>query len=91
MGLPLEFLMRIDKATTPTQRGVEKMFIVIQRPYAYLKKELSTAFQGKEDARVIVNRRVRERRKAQRPVSLEKRQADRRRPKDGLLEVVLLA
>ena len=90
MELPLGFLMRITKATTVTQRGVEKMFIVIRRPYAYLEEELSTEFRGQEDVRVMVDRRIAERRKRRQQVSLERRQADRRGTKEELVHIVLL-
>ena len=90
MELPLGFLMRISKATTATQRGVAKMFIVIRRPYAYLQKELSTEFRGQEDVRVMVDRRIGERRKRRQLVSLERRQAERRSTKEELVHIVLL-
>ena len=90
MELPLGFLMRITKATTVTQRGVEKMFIVIRRPYAYLEEELSTEFRGQEDVRVMVDRRIGERRKRRQLVSLERRQAERRSTKEELVHIVLL-
>ena len=85
------FLMRIAKASFPPEQGVGMMSIVIRRPYAFLEKELRSTFEGQEDVKVIVDRRYGERRTSQQMVALERRCADRRRPKEELVEVVLSA
>ena len=74
-----------------SQETAQAMKILIRRPYAYLEKELRTAFDGQEDVKVIVDRRYRERRESSQPVALERRRADRRRPKEELVEVLLSA
>jgi len=85
------FLLRIAKATSPPEHRAEVMTIVIRRPYAFLEKELRTTFEGQEDVEVIVDRRYRERRTRAHPVELERRRADRRRPREELVEVLLSA
>ena len=83
------FLMRIVKTTSPPEQGAGMMSIVIRRAYAFLEKELLRAFEGQEDVKVIVDKRYRERRKNKQPVGLERRQADRRKPEEELVEVSL--
>ena len=85
------FLMRIAKATSPPEPGDGMMSIIIWRHYAYLEKELGSTFEGQSDVEVIVDRRYGERRTRTQPVELEHRHADRRGPKEELVEVVLLA
>jgi hypothetical protein len=66
------------------------MSIIIRQPYTHLFKEMSRTFGGKEDVMVMVDRRSGQRRKKSRPVKSERRRADRRRPKQELVEVTLL-
>lgn len=84
------FLLRIfSTAPVPNEpRGV--MYLVIHRPYAHLAERFRRAFQGQEDVRVIVDRRHDERRTERRAVGVERRQADRRRARDEVVEVVVL-
>jgi hypothetical protein len=63
----------------------------MRRPYAYLKKELCSTFEGQEDVKVIVDRRHGERRTRTQPVESERRRTDQRRPKEELVEVSLSA
>jgi len=84
-----EFLLRIAKATSPPEKGPGVMTVIIRRPYAYLEKELRSTFEGQEDVKVIVDRRYPERRTKIQPVEIERRRADRRRPKEELVEVSL--
>ena len=86
-----EFLMKITKATDSPEEGPGMMSIIVQRPYAYLEKELCGTFEGQEDVKVLVDRRRSERRTRTQTVELERRHADRRRPKEELVEVSLSA
>ena len=86
-----EFLLRIAKATSPPEQGAGVMSIIIRQPYAFLEKELRSAFKGQEDVKVIVDRRYGERRTRTQAVESERRGADRRRPKEELVEVLLSA
>ncbi len=85
------FHMRITKATSPPEPEAGMMAIVIRQHYAYLEKELCSTFEGQEDVKVIVDRRDGQRRTKTQPVELERRDADRRRSKEELVEVLLLA
>ena len=86
-----EFFMKITKATDSPEEGPGMMSVIVQRPYAYLEKELCGTFEGQEDVKVIVDRRYSERRTRTQPGELERRHADRRRPKEELVEVSLSA
>ncbi len=85
------FLMKIAKATNPPELAAAMMSIIIQRPYAYLDKELCSTFEGQEDVKVIVDKRYSDRRTRTQPIELERRHSDRRRPKEELVEVSLSA
>ncbi len=84
-----DFLFKIVREPPRTEEGRGKMVIIILRQYAYLEAELRAAFEGQEDVQVIVDRRTRERRTMQQPVEQERRRAKVRRPKEGILEVVI--
>jgi len=85
------FLMRIAKATSPRKKGTGMMSIIIRRPYACLENKLCSTFEGKEDVKVIVDRRYGERRTRTQSVESERRRADRRGSKEELVEVLLSA
>ncbi|MFQ5520187.1 MAG: hypothetical protein ACE5FK_02215 [Candidatus Methylomirabilia bacterium] len=65
------------------------MVIVVRQSYAYLEEELRKVFDEQADVRVIVDRRHGERRASRQPVAAERRQADRRRSKEVLVEVAI--
>ena len=83
--------MTIVKATVLPAQADGEMSIIIQRPYAFLEKELKSAFKGQKDVRVIVNGRYGERREKIQTTTQERRRTDRRRPKEELVEVLLSA
>jgi len=85
------FIMTIAKATALPAQDHSGMSIIIQRPYAFLEKELQSAFKGQKDVKVIVNGRYGERREKIRPTTQERRRTDRRRPKEELVEILLSA
>ena len=66
-----------------------KMLIIVKRCYRHLLKELGENFSGQQGVRILVDRRRRERRKVENPVSLERRRADRRKHEEELLTVIL--
>ena len=84
------FFMKIAKATSP-QPWAGMMSIIIRRRYALLEKMLCSTFEGQEDVKVTVDKRYGERRTRTQLVELERRHADRRRPKEELVEVSLSA
>jgi hypothetical protein len=67
----------------------EKMLIIVRKRYDHFLKDLNEAFSGQQGVRILVDRRRGQRRKVERPVSLERRKADRRKHKEELLEVIL--
>ncbi len=80
--------MKVVKKTHMSERELGNMTVVIKRPYAHLEKELSRAFRGQEDVKVILDRRYGERRKRSLAVAKERRKAGRRRPNEEIVEVV---
>ena len=91
MSIFPSFIMTIIKATALPAQADGMMSIIIQRPYAFLEKELQSAFKGQKDVKVIVNGRYGERRGEIKPATTERRRTDRRRPKEELVEVLLSA
>ena len=85
------FLLKIAKATSSLEGGPGVMSIIIRQPYAFLEKELRSAFEGQEDVKVIVDRRYGERRTRTQAIESERRHADQRGPKEELVEVLLSA
>jgi CTP-dependent riboflavin kinase len=70
-------------------QGHGTMYIIIKQPHAYLQETLRTAFEGQQNVQVIVDRRYGERRTTRGSVAVERRQADRRRSREHLVEVIL--
>ncbi len=81
--------MRIAKKDSLPEESAGMMTIVIQRPYARLEKELRSAFKGEDDVKIILDKRSGERRKRLQAISKDRRRADRRRPKEELIEVAI--
>ncbi|TMJ13527.1 MAG: hypothetical protein E6G98_00295 [Bacillati bacterium ANGP1] len=67
----------------------ERITIIVPRTHADVVDLLAKAFAGREGVEIIVDRRHSERRAQQRAVAVERRRADRRRPRDTVIEVVL--
>jgi hypothetical protein len=83
-------VLKIGKTAVLPELGGGAMSIIIQRPYARLKRELQRAFVREKEVDVIVDRRHGARRVSQQRVAVERRSAGRRSSKEQLLEVVLL-
>jgi len=81
--------MRIAKKAYLPEEGAGIMTIVVMRPHARLEKELLSVFKGQKDVRVISDSRYEERRRKRQAVATDRRKADRRRPKEELVEVVI--
>ena len=81
--------MRITKKDSLPEESAGMMTIVIQKSYARLEKELRGAFKGDDYVKVILDRRSGERRKSTKEVETDRRMADRRRPKEELVEVAI--
>jgi len=87
--LPSGFLMKIVSSDPEIRPSPCAMSIIIRQPYTHLLKEMCKTFGGKEDVMVMVDRRCGQRRAERQPVKLERRQAERRRPRQELVEVTL--
>lgn len=89
MFLPVGFLMKIASETTPIEQKTGMMSIVIRRPYAHLERELRDTFEGQRDVCVVIDRRRGERREETNPVSVDRRTATRRCPKEEIVDIVM--
>ena len=89
MKFLVDFIMKIAKSTPSSEENPGITSIIIRQPYAHLEKELRRAFNREEDVKVIVDRRYGERRKRLQAVEIERREVDKRRPKEELVEVVI--
>ena len=89
MSSPPKFTMRSAKKAHLSEEEAGIMTIVVQQPYAHLERELRRAFKGQEDVKIILDRRQGERRKNTKAVGAERRRADRRYPKEEIVEVVV--
>ena len=89
MRLPAGFLLRIAKATQSSDKKNRRMDIIIRQHYAQLEEELRNTFKGQKDVHIILDHRHGERRTGTKLISKDRRKADRRKPKDELVEVVI--
>ena len=87
--LPSGFLMKIINSDPGIGQSPGTMSIVIRQPFTHLLKEMCKTFRGKEDVTVMLDRRCGQRRTERQSVKLERRQAERRRPTQELVEVTL--
>jgi hypothetical protein len=84
------FVVELSKLMDSTQGKPKRTFVVISRRYENLVPEMLQALRSQENIEVILDRRMKERRKERRSFSPERRFAARRRMKDQLAEVVYL-
>jgi hypothetical protein len=86
-----KFLLKLVRPKEDESAGDGRMIIIIRRPYAQLAAELTAAFKGQPDAKVIVDRRETDRRSQLLPVDVDRRRSDRRRQTEQMLDVVISA
>lgn len=91
MDLVPIFLLKFFEAVPRRQEGRGVMYIIIRPPFDFLEEGFRRAFEGQENIQVVVDRRSTHRRTSQRPIAVDRRQADRRRPKEEIGEVVISA
>ena len=89
MSIPEGFLLSILKSASISKEEVGQMSIIVLRPYDYLVTELLKVFKGQKDVKVKVDSRYGQRRTKKEPFSYERRQVDRRKTKETLVEVVI--
>ena len=83
------FLLRILKSAPFSKQETGQMNIIALRPYDYWVKDLQRVFKGQEDVKIKVDCRYGQRRTKKEPFSDERRQAERRKIKETLGEVVI--
>lgn len=83
------FLLNILKSDPISKEEAGQMNIIVRRPYDYLETELLKVFKGQTDVKVKVDSRYGQRRTKKEPFSYERRQAERRKQKETLVEVVI--
>ena len=66
-----------------------RMLLIVRRPYAHLEDRLRRAFEGRDDAEIIADRRRGERRVTPRRIPVEQRRTERRIPKEQIMDVVI--
>jgi hypothetical protein len=81
--------MSILRANPAPGQGRGTMYIIINRAHAYLHETLRKVFAGQENVRVIVDRRYGERRTTRGSATFERREGDRRKSTEHLVEVIL--
>ncbi len=84
-----KFLFKIVKAVPTSEEKAGTMTIIIQRPYSHLEKGMRSVFKGEKDVKIIVDRRIDERRASQQTVEVERRHAEQRQPKEELIKAVI--
>lgn len=89
MSLNDDYLFQIRIVSSILSASNGTISIVVQRPYAYLKKNLENVFKGQADVRVTVDRRYSERRRLGEGAKQNRRRSDRRQSKETLIDVVI--
>jgi hypothetical protein len=89
MKISENLLLKILKSAPFSKQETRPMNIIAYRPYDYLVKNLQSVFQDKEDVNVQMDRRYGQRRTQKLPFSDERRQDDRRKTKETLVEVII--
>lgn len=86
--LPI-FLLRIQEPGQGPGGDRRTVYIIIRRRFAYLEELLRRAFEGEGDVRVVVDRRLGERRTSAQRVAPERRRGERGRPQQEVGEVII--
>jgi hypothetical protein len=81
----------ISQSPSVSEEKTGDTCIIIRRRYSHLKEELQRTLKGDKDVKVLVDKRSGERRRSKQSIPLERRRADRRKPKEELVEVVISA
>lgn len=87
-SLAMSFVVALTAAEHPGDDPA-KVFIIVPQPRAYLADLLAKSFEARKDVEIIVDRRYGERRTRRQPVAVERRRAERRRPKEEVIQVVI--
>jgi len=83
------FLLHVVRVADRLHHNPGRMLLIVRGPYAHLEDRLRRLFEGRHDVEVILDRRRGERRTRSQANQPERRRADRRTPKEDILEIVL--
>ena len=83
------FLLHVVRVADGLHHNPGRMLLIVRGPYAHLEDRLRRLFEGRHDVEVILDRRRGERRTRSQANQPERRRADRRTPKEDILEIVL--
>jgi hypothetical protein len=89
MALPADFSMKVSKTSNKLRRPIGDLILIISRAYDELESELRQVFDGIEKIKVFVDRRYKERRTRTQQADEERRKAERRSVKEGLVEAII--
>jgi len=89
MTTPDGFLLRVLKSAPFSKQGAGEMNIIVSQPYAHLVSVLGRVFKGQGDVNIKVDDRQGERRERKGAFSDERRQAERRRTREILVEAIV--
>ena len=89
MALPANFSMKVSKTSTKPRRPIGDLTLIISRAYDDLESELRQVFDGIEKVKMFVDRRYKERRTRPQQADEERRKAERRIVKEGLVEAII--
>ena len=91
MKLSHDFLIKILQSVPAVNDGHGRMHLIVKHPYVHLLTELHEVFGEQGDVEIKLDKRQGERRTLGQPCAPERRQQDRRKDKETLLEVILAA
>ena len=91
MKLSHELIVNILRPVPASNEGSAGMHLIVKRPYDHLLKELQGVFGGQGDVEITIDNRRGERRTGSQPFAPDRRQGDRSKETEPLLEVVLAA
>ena len=83
------FLLHVVRVADGLHHNPGRMLLIVRGPYAHLEDRLRRLFEGRHDVEVILDRRRGQRRARSQADQPERRRADRRTPKEDILEIVL--
>ena len=83
------FLLHVVRVADGLHHNPGRMSLIVRGPYAHLEDRLRRLFEGRHDVEVILDRRRGQRRARSQADQPERRRADRRTPKEDILEIVL--
>ena len=81
--------MKIFKPAMNAENKAGEICIIVRRPYMHLKEDFEKTFEGQKDVKVVVDMRNEERRRSSNPVPRDRRQGERRKPMQELVEAVI--